>query len=117
MDISRGPWKNPVDLLISLWTRGACPGSKRVSFYGQMVVRGGAWFAWVTVTGGAREAARWTSDVSVQGFAAKNLEVHPIDRTVEEILESGKYLALTRQQVRNIKTPPHVECIFTEKED
>ena len=117
MDISRGPWKNPGDLLISLWTWGACLGSKRVSFYGQMVVRGGTGFTWVTVKGGAREAARWTSDVSVQGIAATDLEVHPIDRTVEEILESGKYLALTRQQVRNIKTPPRVEYSITEKED
>ena len=95
MDISRGPWKNPVELLISLWTLGACLGSKGVSFYGKMVVRGSSGFAWVTVKGGAREAARWTSDVSVQGFAAKNLEVHPIDRTVEEVLDSGEYLSLT----------------------
>ena len=74
------------------------------TFFEQVVAREGTWFAWVKVKGGAMEAARWTCDVSAQneGFAAKSLEVHSIDRTVEEILESGQYLALTRQQVRNI---------------
>ena len=75
--------------------------SDGATFYKQVVAREGTWFAWVMVEGGAREAAGWTCDVSAdnEAFAAKNLEVHPFDRTVEEILDSGQYLALTRQQV------------------
>ena len=95
-----------------------------VTFYNQLVVRDGGWFAFVKVVGGAREAARWSCGVSVKGIAATGLQVHPVDRTVEEILESGQYLALTKQQVRNIAKPLgsgvfklRVKCCIAEKED
>ena len=74
-------------------------------FCRQVVVREGTWFAWVAVVGGAREAARWTCDVSAGDIAAKNQQVHPIDRTVEEVLESGEYLSFTRQQARKVAVP------------
>jgi len=81
------------------------PQKKGVTFYHQMVVREGTWFAWVKVKGGAREAGRWSCSVSVKGISATDQQVHPIDRTVEEVLESGQYLALTKQQARSIAKP------------
>jgi len=80
------------------------------TFYGQVVEREGTWYAWVKVVSGAREVAGWTCDVTAGGgdMAARNLPVHPIgpiDRTVEEILGSGQYLALLKQQARNIAEP------------
>ena len=71
-------------------------------FYLQLVVRKGTFFAWVTVVGGGKEAARWTCDMSVGNIAARNQQVHPIDRTVEEVLDSGEYLSLTGQQTRRL---------------
>ena len=38
----------------------------------------------------------------VGGLAYKGLQVHPIDRTVEEVLESGEYLSFARQQARKL---------------
>jgi len=78
------------------------------TFYLQMVVRDGTWFTWVMVAGGARDAAKWSCEVTAgegdmaatQVWSAKNLQVHPIDRTVEQILESGQYLSFTKQQAR-----------------
>jgi len=78
---------------------------KGVYFYEQMVVREGTWYAWVQVEGGAREAARWTCSVSVKGISATDQQVHPIDRTVEEVLNSGQFLALAMQQVRHLAKP------------
>jgi len=83
------------------------------TFYEQVVVREGTYYAWVKVVGGAREAARCTCDVTAWGIdditagaiAVKNRQVHPIDRTVEEILESGQYLSFTKQQARSIAEP------------
>ena len=99
-----------------------------VTFYNQLVVRDGGWFAFVKVMGGAREAARWSCGVSVKGIATMacttGLQVHSVDRTLEEILESGQYLALTKQQIKSIAKPLgsgnfqlRVKCYIAEKED
>ena len=76
-----------------------------VIFYLQLVVREGTFFAWVTVVDGGKEAARWTCDVSAGNTATRNQQVHPIDRTVEEVLDSGEYLSLTGQQARRLARP------------
>jgi len=95
---------------------------KGVSFYKQMVVREGTWYAWVQVEGGAREAARWTCGVSVKGISATDQQVHPIDRTVEEVLNSGQFLALPKQQAKHLaccrrSEAPAVEYRIAEKEE
>ena len=77
-------------------------------FYQQLVVREGTFFAWVTVVGGGKEAARWTCDMSVGNIAARNQQVHPIDRTVEEVLDSGEYLSLAGQQARRLAIPHEI---------
>ena len=71
-----------------------------VKFYRQAVVREGNFYAWVTVEGGAKEAAKWSCDVSVGELAYRGLQVRPIDNTVEDILESGQFLAIARQQAK-----------------
>ena len=58
----------------------------------QLVVRGGTWFVWVKVVGGAREAAGWTCDVHVGDICARGLKMHPVNRTVKKVLETGQYL-------------------------
>jgi len=95
---------------------------KGVYFYEQMVVREGTWYAWVQVEGGAREAARWTCGVSVKGISATDQQVHPIDRTVEEVLNSGQFLALIKQQAKHLaccrrSEAPAVEYRIAEKEE
>jgi len=77
-----------------------------VTFYEQVVVRGGTWYAWVQVVGGAREAVNWSCDVLVETFAMKGLAVHPMDRMFEEIVETGEYLALVKQQARKLAVHP-----------
>ena len=77
-----------------------------VTFYEQVVARGGTWYAWVKVVGGAREAANWSCDVLVETFAMKGLAVHPMDRMFEEIVETGEYLALAKQQARKLAVHP-----------
>jgi len=89
-------WDNNRDWAISQLKKGG------MVFYKQLMVRGGLWFAWTKVKGGAKEAAKWSCDVSVGDIVSRNQQVHPVDRTVEEVLETGNYLALTMQQVRKI---------------
>jgi len=81
------------------WGRGT-KQTKDGTFYVQLVVRGGTFFAWAMVKGGAKEAAVWSCDVSVGELAYRGLQVHPIDSTVEDILESGQFLAIARQQAK-----------------
>jgi len=94
------------------------------TFYEQVVVREGTYYAWVKVVGGAREAARCTCDVTAGGIdditamTVKNRQVHPIDRTVEEVLESGQYLSFTMQQARSIdELCIHVDCEIKMKKE
>lgn len=71
-----------------------------IVFYKQLMVRDGLWFAWAKVKGGAREAAKWSCDVTVEDIVSKNQQVHPMDSTAEEVLETGDYLVLNMQQAR-----------------
>jgi len=48
-----------------------------VTFYEQVVVRGGTWYAWVQVVGGAREAANWSCDVLVETESLKVPDLSP----------------------------------------
>jgi len=87
------------------WAWNFTKHTKGGTFYLQMVVREGTYFAWVMVEGGATEAAVWSCDVSVGELAYRGLQVHPIDSTVDEVLEFGQYLAMTRQQARQLAKP------------
>ena len=69
--------------------RVATPPCSTAQLFRQLVVRGGTWFVWVKVVGGAREAAGWTCDVHVGDICAKRLQMHPVNRTVEMVLETG----------------------------
>jgi len=69
-------------------------------FYKHLVVREGVCYAWVQVMASASQAARFTCDISVWEISADRQQVHPVDRSVEEVLESGQYLALTLPQTR-----------------
>jgi len=79
--------------------------TKDGTFYVQLVKRGGTYYAWVVVVGGVKEAAKWSCDLSVGGLAYRGLQVHPIDNTVEDILESGQFFAIARQQARQLDKP------------
>jgi len=92
------------------WELPAPQQKNGVIFYRQVAVRDGFWFAWVAVVGGGKEAARWTCDVSVGDIAARNQQVHPIDRTVGEVLESGEYLSLAGQQARKLARTQEAGC-------
>jgi len=69
-------------------------------FYRQLVMREGSFYAWVKVEGGAKEAAKWSCGIAVRGTSVVSCAVHPIDRSVEEVLQTGAYLLLNNQQVR-----------------
>jgi len=86
------------------WGRGT-KQTKNGTFYRQMVMRGGTYYAWVMVEGGAKEAAKWSCDVSVGGLTYRGLQVHPIDSTVGGILESGQYLGIAKLQARQLVKP------------
>jgi len=79
--------------------------TKYGTFYLQRVKREGTYYAWAVVVGGAKEAAKWSCDLSVGGVAFRGLQVHPIDNTVEDILESGQFFAIARQQARQLANP------------
>ena len=93
------------DFIISKWHNNqnwsfSAMMKSGIFFYNQLMVRDGYWFAWTKVKGGAKEAAKWSCDVSVGDIVSKNQQVHPMDRTVEEVLETGDYLVLNMQQAR-----------------
>ena len=80
-------------------------------FYPQLLKQGVFWYYWIKTKAGAATAARF--DVKAE---AQNLEnnlkmtftgpVHPIDMSVEEIMKSGHYLLMNRQNVEQLK----IEC-------
>lgn len=76
-------------------------------FYKHFVVREGVCYVWVQVVASASQAARFTCDLWCGGISVGRQQVHPVDRSVEEVLESGQYLAFTlpqaRQHLRKIK--------------
>jgi len=80
-----------------------------VQFYFVFVKRNKHWYSWVSIKGGPEVASAW-----VFAAKAKNDEnkmavefsggfVHPIDSSVEEVIDSGQYLLLNRSSVEKLQ--------------
>jgi len=78
-----------------------------VKFYPQFVKRFGFWYFWIRIKESSTEAAKWKFLVKLSVENQFSVEfagsVHPVDLTVDEILETGQYLLLDRQMVDKLK--------------
>ena len=79
-----------------------------LQFYPQFVKRNGVWYFWLKIKESPIEAAKWKFQVKLKSVKNQmSVEfsglVHPVDKTVEEILKTGQYLLLDRQLVKKMK--------------
>ena len=70
--------------------------------------RNGVWYFWLKIKESPVEAAKWKFQVKLKSVKNQmSVEfsglVHPVDKTVEEILKTGQYLLLDRQLVKKMK--------------
>jgi len=84
-----------------------------LQFYPQFVKREGLWYFWMKIKEDPIAAANWEVSAKVENVENQiSLEfkglVHPVDRSVEEILESGHYLQLNRKSVIKFKISSEV---------
>jgi len=79
-----------------------------IQFYPVFVKREGLWYFWMKIKEDPIAAANWEVIAKVENPANQiSVEfkglVHPVDRGVDEILESGHYLLLNRKSVNMLK--------------
>ena len=76
-------------------------------FWRVFIKRENLWYTWLVMDTGPKEAALWNYSVKVENkktgrSATASTPVSPVDWTVEEILSSGNYLAMTSTTVKKL---------------
>jgi len=79
----------------------------RVQFYPVFVKRNGLCYFWISIKDNAEAASKWVftakakSDENKFEMQVTGL-VHPVDMTVDEIIETGQYLLMNRKSVEKL---------------
>lgn len=81
-----------------------------VEFYPVFVKKNGLWYFWVSIKEDWEAASTWSFTAKVKNDGNKiamefSGMVHPIDVTVDEVIESGHYLLLSRRNVDKLIVP------------
>jgi len=81
----------------------------KVQFYCVFVKRSSLWYSWVSIKGGPAAAPAWVFTAKAKNDEKKMAVefsggfVHPIDSSINEIIESGQYLLLNRSTVEKLQ--------------